>query len=212
LSCSTLRFQLTICIFSNIVIVHFRNLGFLWFCVYLNYFQDLFDEFCFLLQRYSVHDLNPNCTSKNTNLTIIFFHGIAYGIDDDWKQTWTTRPIDGKEKCICWPQMWIAKDLNDNVRILSLSYDSNVVASVHNDVTEIGRNLIQSLVTNSRCDNFLIYGHLIFHYVFQLKIIDYILKSLNTLFICTIIVVHIKSWTFWNFRIHWRKHEMGLWC
>jgi hypothetical protein len=143
--------------------------------------------------RYSVHDLNPNCTSKNTNLTIIFFHGIAYGIDDDWKQTWTTRPIDGKEKCICWPQMWIAKDLNDNVRILSLSYDSNVVASVHNDVTEIGRNLIQSLVTNSRCDNFLIYGHLIFHYVFQLKIIDYILKSLNTLFICTIIVVHIKS-------------------
>jgi hypothetical protein len=73
--------------------------------------------------------------------------------------------------------------LNDNVKILSLSYDSNVVASVHNDVTEIGRNLIQSLVTNSRCDNFLIYGHLIFHYVFQLKIIDCILTSLNKLFI-----------------------------
>ncbi|CAM6056343.1 unnamed protein product [Sphagnum tenellum] len=46
--------------------------------------------------------------------------------------------------------MWIAKDLNDNVKILSLSYDSNVVASVHNDVAEIGQNLIQSLVTNSR--------------------------------------------------------------
>jgi hypothetical protein len=29
------------------------------------------------------------------------------------------------------------------------------VASVHNDVTEIGKNLIQSLVTNSRCDNLL---------------------------------------------------------
>ncbi len=101
-----------------------------------------------------MHDLNPGCTSKNPNLTTIFFHGIAYGSDDDWKQTWTTRPIDGKEKCICWPQMWIPKDLNDNVKILSLSYDSNVVASVHNDVTEIGRNLIQSLVTNSRCDNF----------------------------------------------------------
>jgi methanogenic corrinoid protein MtbC1 len=42
-----------------------------------------------------------------------------------------------------------------NVRILSLSYDSNIVASVHNDVTEIGKNLIQSLVTNSRCDNLL---------------------------------------------------------
>jgi methanogenic corrinoid protein MtbC1 len=42
--------------------------------------------------------------------------------------------------------------LNNNVRILSLSYDSNIVASVHNDVTEIGKNLIQSLVTNSRCE------------------------------------------------------------
>jgi hypothetical protein len=107
-------------------------------------------------------------------LTIIFFHGIVYGIDDNWKQTWTTRPINGKE-CICWPQMWIPKDLNDNVKILSLSYDSNVV-------TEIGKDLIQSLVTNSRCDNFFIYGHLIFHCVFQLKIIDYILTSLNKLF------------------------------
>jgi methanogenic corrinoid protein MtbC1 len=44
--------------------------------------------------------------------------------------------------------------LNNNVRMLSLSYDSNIVASVHNDVTEIGKNLVESLVTNSRCDNF----------------------------------------------------------
>ncbi|CAK9237708.1 unnamed protein product [Sphagnum troendelagicum] len=62
--------------------------------------------------------------------------------------------MDGKEECICWPQMWIPKDLNDNVKILSLSYDSHVVASVHNDVTEIGRNLIQSLVTDSRYEVF----------------------------------------------------------
>jgi hypothetical protein len=128
--------------------------------------------------RYPMHDLNPDCTSKNPNLTIIFFPGI----DDDWKQKWTTRPMDDKEECICWPQMWIPKDLNDNVKILSLSYDSNVVTSVHNDVTEIGRNLIQSFVINSRCDNFLIYRHLIFHCVFQLKIIACILASLNKLF------------------------------
>jgi hypothetical protein len=140
-----------------------------------------------------VHDLNPNCISKNPNLTIIFFHGITYGIDDDWKQTWTTRLVDGNEECICWPQMWIPKDLNDNVKILSLSYDSNAVASVHNHVTEIGQNLIQSLVTDSRCDNFFIYGDLIFHCVIQFKIIDCILTSLNTLFMCNIIVVHIKS-------------------
>jgi hypothetical protein len=166
----------------------------------------------FLLQRYPVHDLNPDCTSKNPNLTIIFFHGITYGIDDDWKQTWTTHPEDGKEECICWPKMWIAKDLNDNVKILSLSYDSNVVASVHNDVTEIGRNLIQSLVTDSRCDNFFIYGHFIFHYVFQLKILDCILTSLNKLFKWNIIVVYTKFRTLWNFQIHWKEHEMGLWC
>jgi hypothetical protein len=27
----------------------------------------------------------------------MFFHEIAYGIDDDWKQTWTTCPINGKK-------------------------------------------------------------------------------------------------------------------
>ncbi len=166
----------------------------------------------FLLQRYPVHDLNPKCISKNPNLTIIFFHGITHGIDDDWKQTWTTRSMDGKEECICWPEMWITQDLNDNVKILSLSYDSNVVASVHNDVIEIGQNLIQSLVTDSRCGNFFIYGHLIFHCVFQLKIINCIFTSLNKLFKWNIIVVHTKSWRFWNFQIHWKEHEMGLWC
>ncbi len=116
-----------------------------------------------------MHDLTPNCTSKNPNLTIIFFHGIVYGIDDNWKQTWTTRPMDDKEECICWPQMWIPKDLNDSVKILSLSYDSNVVTSVYNDVTEIGQNLIQSLVTNSRYDNFLNYGHFIFQLCVSIK-------------------------------------------
>jgi hypothetical protein len=85
-----------------------------------------------------VHDLNPNCTSNNPNLTIIFFHVIADGIYNEWKETWTTHPINHKEKCICWPQMWIPKDLNDNVIILSLSYDYNIVANVQNVMTKIG--------------------------------------------------------------------------
>jgi hypothetical protein len=140
-----------------------------------------------------VHDLNPDCTSENPSLTIIFFHGFAYGITDEWKETWTTRSIDGREKCICWPQMWIPKDLNDNVRILSLSYDSNVVASVHDDVTEIGKNLIQSLIINSRCDYLPIYGHLTPCHVFQLNIIACVLTFLNKLFIWGIIVVHTKT-------------------
>jgi len=75
---------------------------------------------------------------------------------------------------------------------LSLSYDYNVVANVHNDMTEIGRNLIQRVI-DSRFDNILICGHLSFHCVFQLKIIDCILTSLNKLFMWGIIVVHTKS-------------------
>jgi len=171
--------------------------------------------FLFLLQRYLVHRLNPNCTSKNPNLTIMFFHGIAYGISceiyNEWKETWTTRPINHKEKCICRPQMWIPKDLNDNVIILSLSYDYNVVASVHNDMTKIGQNLIQRVI-DSRSNNILICGHLFFHCVFQLKIIDCILTSLNKLFMRGIIVFHTKSWTFWSFQIHWKEHEIRLLC
>ncbi len=117
------------------------------------YMKHCFDLFSFSLQKYLVHDLNPNCNSNNPNLTIIFFHGIAFGTNYEWKETWTTRPTDDREECICWPEKWIPEDLNSNVRILSLSYDSNIVGSVHNDVTEIGKNLIQSLIANSRCDN-----------------------------------------------------------
>jgi hypothetical protein len=101
--------------------------------------------FFFLLQRYLVHDLNPNCTSKNLNLTIILFHGTTYGIYNEWKETWTTRPINHKEKCICRPQMCVPKDLNDNVIILSISYDYDVVASVHNDMTKLAKTSFKGL-------------------------------------------------------------------
>jgi hypothetical protein len=103
--------------------------------------------------KYLVHDLNPTCNSNNPNLTIVFFHGIAFGTNDEWKETWTTHPTNDRKECICWPEKWLPQDLNNNVRILSLSYDSNIVGSVHNDVTEIGKNLIQSLIANSRCEN-----------------------------------------------------------
>ncbi len=113
------------------------------------------DSFSFSLQEYLVHDLNPTCKSNNPNLTIVFFHGIVFGTNDEWKETWTTCPTNNREECICWPEKWLPEDLNNNVRILSLSYDSNIVASVHSDVIEIGKNLIQSLVTNSRYGNLL---------------------------------------------------------
>ncbi len=117
--------------------------------------QNCVDSFSISLQEYLVHDLNPTCNSNNPNLTIVFFHGIAFGTNDEWKETWTTCPTNNREKCICWPEKWLPEDLNNNVRILSLSYDSNIVTSVHNDVTEIGKNLVQSLIINSRYDNIL---------------------------------------------------------
>ncbi|CAK9862114.1 unnamed protein product [Sphagnum jensenii] len=103
--------------------------------------------------EYLVHDLNPTCNSNNPNLTIIFFHGITFGMNDAWKETWTTRPTNNTEKCICWLEKWLPEDLDNNVRILSLSYDSNIVASVHDDVIGIGKNLVQSLIP--RCDHLL---------------------------------------------------------
>jgi hypothetical protein len=52
--------------------------------IFKTYLMNLFD-ISFSLQRYPVNDLNPDCASENPNLTIIFFHGIAYGINDEWK-------------------------------------------------------------------------------------------------------------------------------
>ncbi len=73
------------------------------------------DSFSFFLQEYLVHDLNPTCNSNNPNLTIVFFHGIAFGTNNEWKETWTTRPTNNREECICWPEKWLSEDLNNNV-------------------------------------------------------------------------------------------------
>ncbi|CAM6021783.1 unnamed protein product [Sphagnum balticum] len=97
-----------------------------------------------------VHDLNPQCTSTNPELVVIFFHGIAYGENDDWKETWTSTTSDGNR--VCWPEEWLPADLAtqnvNNVRILSLSYDSALLGA-NDHVTDIGKNLVQSLVSKS---------------------------------------------------------------
>jgi hypothetical protein len=98
-----------------------------------------------------VHDLNPKCISPNPDLVIIFFHGIAFG-NDEWKETWTSTTTDGRNESICWPEKWLPEDMGNNVRILSLSYDSNLMG-VHNDVVNIGKNLIHSLVTSRYVKN-----------------------------------------------------------
>jgi hypothetical protein len=95
-----------------------------------------------------VHDLNLQCTSTNPDLVVIFFHGIGYGENDEWKETWTSTTSDGKR--VCWPQEWLPADLAtqdvNNVRILSLSYDSALLGA-NDDVTDIGQNLVTSLVS-----------------------------------------------------------------
>jgi hypothetical protein len=73
-------------------------------------------------------------------------HGISFGTNDEWKEAWTSYPTDTRHESVCWPEQWLPEDLGDNVRILSLSYDANVLGA-HDHVTEIGNNLIQSLVT-----------------------------------------------------------------
>jgi hypothetical protein len=82
----------------------------------------------------------------NHIMTIIFFHGISFGTNDEWKEAWTSYPTDTRHESVCWPEQWLPEDLGDNVRILSLSYDANVLGA-HDHVTEIGKNLIHSLVT-----------------------------------------------------------------
>ncbi|CAK9278148.1 unnamed protein product [Sphagnum jensenii] len=98
-----------------------------------------------------VHNVYPNDgILKHPDLVIIFFHGIVPGnkVGLAWKETWTSSPTNGKEN-IFWPERWLPNDIGNNVQILSLSYNTNIF-EVHDDVTEIGKNLLHSLVVNSR--------------------------------------------------------------
>jgi len=151
-----LIFSSTYCLYLTTItcLVHFSNLMYSQI-IFKRCLKNCVNSFSFCLQKYLVHDLNPTCNSNNPNMTIIFFHGIVFGTNDEWKKTWTTCPTNNRKECVCWPEKWLPEDLNNNVRILSLSYDSKIVTSVHDDVTGIRKNLIQSLVTNSRCDNLL---------------------------------------------------------
>jgi hypothetical protein len=94
-----------------------------------------------------MHDLNPQSSSTNPDLVVIFFHGIGYGKNDEWKEAWTSTTNDGKH--VCWPQEWLPTDLAiqnvNHVRILSFSYDSTFL-NANEHVTDIGKNLVQSLV------------------------------------------------------------------
>jgi len=93
----------------------------------------------------------PNAILTRPKLVIIFFHGIVSrkGIAKAWKETWTsTTHINGEEPTF-WIKDWLVKDMGENIQILSLSYDANIYG-VNDDVTNIAKNLVQSLVVKKR--------------------------------------------------------------
>jgi len=94
----------------------------------------------------------PNPILTHPELVIIFFHGIVSRKDiaKAWKETWTSiTHINGEERPTFWINEWLVEDMGENVQILSLSYDANIYG-VNDDVTDIGKNLVQSLVVNQR--------------------------------------------------------------
>ncbi|CAK9859086.1 unnamed protein product [Sphagnum jensenii] len=102
---------------------------------------------------YPVHQLHPEPELPNRDhhhdLTLIFFHGFSNGTDA-WEKTWIQR---GDQR-VCWPRNWLHKDedqegLGDNILVLSISFDGNP-RGAHESVEEIGKNLLQSLVNNSK--------------------------------------------------------------
>jgi hypothetical protein len=89
-----LIFSINSCLYLTtiICILHFSNLLYSQI-IFKRCLKNCVDPFSFSLQKYIVHDLNPTCNSDNPDLTIIFFHGIAFGTNDEWKETWTTCPL-----------------------------------------------------------------------------------------------------------------------
>ncbi len=94
----------------------------------------------------------PNLILTQPKLVIIFFHDIVSrkDISNAWKETWTSiTHINGEERPTFWIKEWLVEDMGENIQILSLSYDANIYG-VNDDVTDIGKNLVQSLVVNQR--------------------------------------------------------------
>ncbi len=94
----------------------------------------------------------PSPILTDLELVVIFFHGIVSRKDiaKAWKETWTSiTNINGEECPTFWINEWLVEDMGEKNQILSLSYDANIYG-VNDDVTDIGKNLVQSLVVNQR--------------------------------------------------------------
>jgi len=125
------------------------------------------------LQINPVHIVYPNDILTHPKLVIIFFHGIVSRKDiaKAWKETWTSTTHINGEEATFWIKEWLVKDMGENIQILSLSYDTSIYG-VNGDVTDIGKNLVQSLVVNQRWNNALpnsnIWKFCLFKHVFNI--------------------------------------------
>ncbi|CAM6024417.1 unnamed protein product [Sphagnum balticum] len=94
-----------------------------------------------------------------------FFHDLHWPSETEaWKSTWTQ--LDDPQDC--WPQNWLPQDLDENVRVLAISYDACPTQSEEkgriDDVSEIGKNILQTLVLSDewrlgRQHGFVLIGH-----------------------------------------------------
>jgi len=83
--------------------------------------------------------------NQRTELDVVLFHGLQLTTKeggDAWSSTWTQRDRDD----VCWPREWLPYDLGEAVRIFSVSYNADVVASPHGHVSDIAHNLFQNLM------------------------------------------------------------------
>ena len=82
------------------------------------------------------------------NFDVVFFHDLQYGHEIEtimWRSTWLQRDTD-----VCWPEQWLPQDLGGSVRVHLLSYAAHATrlhgGGNNDDVSEIAKNLMQSLV------------------------------------------------------------------
>ncbi|CAM6017555.1 unnamed protein product [Sphagnum balticum] len=114
----------------------------------------------------SVHQLWPlEDHVRSTNFDVVFFHGLHWPSEKEaWKSTWTQ--LDDPQEC--WAQNWLPQDLDENVRVLAISYDACPTQSEekgsYDDVSEIGKSILQTLVLSDewrlgRQHGYVLIGH-----------------------------------------------------
>jgi hypothetical protein len=99
-----------------------------------------------------VHQLwPPEDTACCSDFDIVFFHGVQKpGKTYAWKSTW----VQDTHAQEFWVKDWLPQDLDGNVRVFALSYDSCAIESKNEgqseDIDDLGRNAFKNLFTNSK--------------------------------------------------------------